>query len=208
MRVLSLLLVSIIFLPSFGLAGQYNEVLDIGDPMPEFGPLPATDGSNLSSVDLRQDVVVLVSLANHCPWVQGMDADLVKLVQDLKDQNVRMIGFSVNHRNDDRLPAMREHAKKYGYSFTYIYDESQELGRNLGATRTPEYFVFNKDRKLVYSGLLYNSPARINSEGIPQHIAGPVTEHYVMDAIQATLAGNPVKVAETRAHGCSVKYLQ
>jgi peroxiredoxin len=137
-----------------------------------------------------------------------MDADLVKLVKSLEDQNVRVIGFSVNHGEDDRLPAMREHAQKYGYNFTYIYDESQELGRNLGATRTPEYFVFNQDRKLVYSGLLYNSPARINSEGVAQHIAGPVTEHYVMDAVTATLAGKPVQVAETRAHGCSVKYGQ
>ena len=56
---------------------------------------------------------------------------------------------------------MKKHAANYGYNFTCIYDESQEVGRRLGATRTPEYFVFNQERKLIYMGLLHNSPARM-----------------------------------------------
>jgi len=187
-------------------AGEFNAVLDIGDAMPAFTDLPTAGGGTLSSDDLKAPVVVMVSLANHCPWVRGMDPDLVKLANQFKKDEVQFVGFAVNHREDDRLPAMREHAEKIGYSFPYVFDESQKLGRDLGAARTPEYFVFDKDRKLVYNGLLYDSPARINSAGVPQHIAGDPTEFYVADAIRATLAGEPVKVAETRAHGCSVKY--
>lgn len=193
-------------LPAF--SGQYNSILDIGDPMPSFKDLPGIDGQTLSSDDLKESVVVLVSLANHCPWVQGMDADLVKLVETFEGKDVRVVGFSVNRREDDRLPAMKEHAKKTGYNFTYVYDESQELGRKLGATRTPEYFVFDKDRKLVYMGLLYNSPAKMSGDGTARYIDGEPTEFYVRDAVNATLNGKPADPSETRAHGCTVKYEQ
>ena len=173
--------------------------------MPSFTNLPTTDDKELSSSDIKESVVVLVSLANHCPWVRGMDGDLVKLAKAFEGKDVRIIGFNVSHREDDLLPAMKEHAKKTGYNFTYVFDDSQELGRALGAARTPEYFVFDKDRKLVYMGLLYNSPAAMR-DGKVNYINGDPTEFYVQDAITSTLEGKAVKTAETRAHGCSVKY--
>jgi len=187
-------------------AGEYNAVINIGDPMPAFENLPATDGGQLSSTELDDSVVVLVSLANHCPWVKGMDGELVELVAQFEGQDVRVVGFAVNHREDDRLPAMREHARKNGYNFTYVHDESQDLGRNLGATRTPEYFVFNNERLLVYMGLLTNSPARRTRSGEISHINGEPVDFYVADAITATLAGEAVDPAETRAQGCTVSY--
>lgn len=189
-------------------AGAYNSVVDIGAAMPSFEDLPATDGSKLSSSDLDQDVVVLVFLANHCPWVRGMDPDLVSLVKELEGKSVRVIGVSVNHRDEDRLPAMKEHAAKYGYDFTYVYDDSQELGRALGATRTPEYFVFDKERKLVYMGAIHDSPARVKSDGSIVYTRGEPTTLYARDAVLATLAGKPVPTAETAAQGCSVEYEQ
>lgn len=187
-------------------AGSYNAVAEIGDPLPAFEDLPATDGSTLSSGDLTEDVVVLVFLANHCPWVRGMDGDLNDLVDSFQGDNVRFVGVSVNHREEDRLPAMKQHAAKVGYRFTYVYDESQDLGRALGATRTPEYFVFDRDRKLVYMGAIHDSPAHMTSDGSIDYTRGEPSQHYVADAIRATLAGEPVDPAETRAHGCSVEY--
>jgi peroxiredoxin len=203
--VLSVVLLA--FTAQSAVAGKYNSILNIGDPLPEFKQLPSIDGSKLSSADLTESVVVLVSLAYHCPWVQGMDPDLVKLANSFKGQDVRFVGLSFNRMEADKLPAMKEHAKKHGYEFSYLYDESQDLGRKLGATRTPEYFVFDKDRKLVYMGLLYNSPAKKDSDGTITHINGEPDEFYVRDAVNATLAGKPVQVAETRAHGCTVKYV-
>lgn len=187
-------------------AGEYNAVAEIGDPMPSFDELPATDGTTLSSSDLEADVVVLAFLANHCPWVRGMDGDLVDLVETFSDQSVRIVGVSVNHREEDRLPAMKEHAAKNGYDFTYVFDESQELGRALGATRTPEYFVFDDERTLVYMGAIHDSPARETSDGSVAYSRGEPTEHYVADAIRATLDGKTPDPAETKAHGCSVEY--
>jgi peroxiredoxin len=189
-------------------AGQYNAVVDIGDPMPEFSNLPTTDGATLSSSDLEEAIVILVFLANHCPWVQGMDGDLVALVDSLSGKDVRVVGVSVNHREDDRLPAMKEHARKNGYNFTYVFDESQDLGRALGATKTPEYFVFDKDRKLAYMGLIHNSPASRRRDGTINYTRGEPTDFYVEDAVASLLAGQEVDVAETRAHGCSVEYEQ
>lgn len=187
-------------------AGQYNAVVDIGAPMPAFANLPATDGSMLSSKDLGEDVVVLVFLACHCPWVNGMDADLVKLAGEMQGKSVRFVGIAQNHRDDDRLPAMKEHAKKKGYTFTYVYDHTQNTGRALGATRTPEYFVFNKERKLVYMGAIHDSPAHMTRQGEVRYTRGDPKTFYVRDAILETLAGNPVKVAETRAQGCTLEY--
>ena len=193
---------------TLGYSGQYNSIINIGDTLPTFNDLPSTSGNLLSSQDLNEDILVLISLANHCPWVKGMDEDLVALSQEFDGSSVRFIGLSMNHREDDRMPAMKIHADKVGYTFDYLYDESQSLGRALGATRTPEYFVFNKERKLVYMGALYNSPAKMSSSGNVKHINGEPTEHYVRNAISATLTGNSVAIPETRAHGCTVKYVQ
>ena len=205
-RVIAIALIALFASPGVIFSGEYNMVMNIGDAMPVFENLPATDGGTLSAGDLDESVVVLVSLANHCPWVKGMDAGLVQLVDQFKGKDVRVVGFAVNHRDDDRLPAMKEHAEKNGYNFTYVFDESQELGRQLGATRTPEYFVFNAERKLVYMGLLTNSPALMKKNGEISFINGEPVDFYVADAITNTLAGKKVEPAETRAHGCSVKY--
>lgn len=204
--VVPVLLTALLITPAITNAGEYNAVMSIGDPLPVFENLPTTDDGALSSKDIDESVLVLVSLANHCPWVQGMDKGLVELVDQFKDQDVRVVGFAVNHREDDRLPAMKKHAEKNGYNFTYVYDDSQDLGRKLGATRTPEYYVFNADRKLVYSGLLTNSPARKTRSGEISFINGDPVDFYVADAITATLAGETVDPAETRAHGCTVEY--
>ena len=205
-RVIATVLITLFLSPGITTAGEYNMVMNIGDAMPAFENLPTTDDATLSSSDLGESVVVLVSLANHCPWVKGMDAGLVELVDQFKGQDVRIVGFAVNHREDDRLPAMKVHAAKKGYNFTYMYDESQDLGRKLGATRTPEYFVFNAERKLVYMGLLTNSPARKTRSGEISFINGEPVDFYTANAITATLKGEQVEPAETRAHGCSVEY--
>ena len=198
---LSLLLAS-----SAASAGKYNQVVDIGSALPAFNSLPAIDGTKLSSSNLKEDVVVLVFLADHCPWVRGMDGDLIKLVDQFKGRSVRIIGVCVSLMEQDKIPWMKIHADKVGYNFTYVYDESQDLGRKLGAAHTPEYFVFNKERKLVYMGLLYDSPASMRSDGSINYTRGTPTHFYVKDAIEAALAGRPAPEPETRAQGCTIEY--
>ena len=206
-----ILAIMIILLPGLShnaISGQYNAVLSIGDPMPAFSNLPNITGNTLSTDKLTESVLVFVSLANHCPWVRGMDKDLIHLVDQFENHDVRIIGISMNRRKDDQLPAMQEHAKKVGYNFDYVYDDSQQFGRALGATRTPEYFVFNQDRKLAYMGLLHNSPGKISKNGEVKYINGPPSEFYAKNAIEGTLQDKPFSPTETRAHGCTIKYVQ
>jgi hypothetical protein len=138
-------------------------------------------------------------------WREG---DLIKLADEFKGKDVRVVGVSVSQREDDRLEPTKAHAAKKGFNFTYVYDESQEAGRKHGATRTPEFFVFGKNRKLVYMGLLHNSPASMRSDGTINYTKGEPTEFYVSDAIQAALDGKPVQVDETRPQGCTIEYTQ
>jgi len=187
-------------------AGKYNTTVEIGMPAPGFRDLAGIDGKTYSLSDFKEDVVVLVFLANHCPWVKGGDKDLIRLVNDFHGKSIRVVGLGVNLRPDDLLPAMKEHAARVGYNFLYLHDPSQEAGRRYGATRTPEFFVLSKDRKIIYTGLLHNSPAQLRRDGSAQYTNGEPVHHYVRDAVRAVLAGKPAPVPETRAQGCTVEY--
>jgi peroxiredoxin len=187
-------------------AAKYNSVIELGMKAPAFHNLPAADGKSYSMGDFKEDVLVVAFLANHCPWVRGGDPDLIRSVDDFKGKSVRFIAIGVNLRADDALPAMKQHAAQAGYNFIYLHDPTQEIGRKFGATHTPEYFVLNRARQIVYTGLLTNSPAMMQSGG-PRYVNGEPKEFYVRDAVNAALAGRPVSVAETRAQGCTVEYL-
>jgi peroxiredoxin len=186
-------------------AAKYNAVIQIGQKAPSFENLPATDGRSYSMSDFKEDVLVVVFLANHCPWVRGGERDLIQTVNDFKGKSVRFVAIGVNLRSEDVLPAMKERAAKSGYNFLYLHDPSQGIGRKFGATHTPEYFVLNKQRQIVYTGLLTNSPA-VMEGAAPRYVNGAPKDFYVRDAINAALEGRPVAVTETRAQGCTVEY--
>jgi peroxiredoxin len=186
-------------------AGKYNSVVEIGMRAPTFSNLPATDGKSYSMSDFKEDVVVLVFLANHCPWVRGGERDLIQTVNDFHGKSVRFVAIGVNLRPEDKLPAMKERAAKISYNFIYLHDASQEIGRKFGATHTPEYFVLDKERRIVYDGLLTNSPAVMEGSA-PRYVNGQPSEFYVRDAVDAALAGRRPAATETRAQGCTVEY--
>jgi len=186
-------------------AGKYNAVITIGMKAPDFHNLPATDGKSYSMSDFKEDALVLVFLANHCPWVRGGERDLIQTVNEFKGKNVRFVAIGVNLRPEDTLPVMKERAAHEGYNFIYLHDASQEIGRKLGATHTPEYFVLNKQRQIVYNGLLTNSPAVMEGGG-PRYVNGQPKNFYVRDAINAVLSGSAPPVTETRSQGCTVEY--
>ena len=187
-------------------AGKFNTVVEIGGAAPVFKNLPGINGATHSLSDYKEDVVVIVFLANHCPWVRGGEKDLIKLVAEFKGQNVRFIGIGVNLRQDDTLPAMKKHAAQAGYNFDYLHDPTQEMGRKFGATRTPEFFVLNKERRIVYMGLLSNSQALAEKDGSVRYTNGDPKDFYVRDAVKAALAGKAAPTPETRAVGCTVEY--
>jgi peroxiredoxin len=194
---LSVATLALIAAPAF--AGKYNKVLSIGDKAPDFSGIPATikgEDTSLTLGDLKEDVVVVVFLGNHCPVVVAVEDRLNDFVQDYKGKSVKMVGIAVADLDSDRLPKIKDWVKEKGSQYVYGYDESQATGKAYGATNTPHFFVLDKDRVIRYMGALDDN-----------HMSeSKATKHYLRDAVDALLAGKEIKETETRPNGCGIQY--
>jgi peroxiredoxin len=180
-------------------AGQFNKTLSVGDAAPEWKDLDGTDGQKHALADLAgKDVVVVVFTCNGCAVATNYEDRLIALAEAHagKDAKVAVVAINVNTGKADALPAMKARAEKKGFPFAYLYDPTQEIAKRYGASFTPEFFVLNKDRKVVYMGAL-------DDKGPPRE---PTAKH-VEAAIAAALAGKPAPKAETSASaGCRIKW--
>ncbi len=183
-------------------AGEYNKKVSVGQKAPSFSGIPATtpggEEASVSLPDVKEDVVVLVFLANHCPVVTAYEDRIIDFAQQYKDKNVRVLGVAVTGgplRKMDDLNAIKQRVKDKGYNFVYGFDETQKIGRDYGATNTPQFFVLDKDRVIRYMGAMDDSQNE-----------NRVKKTYLKDAVDALLAGTEVPVKETRPVGCGVKY--
>jgi len=175
-------------------AGKYNTKLNIGDQAPAWKELPGVDGKKHSLADLKEkSAVVVVFTCNSCPYA----VDYEDRVNEFAKQHteVAVVAINVNKVEEDSLPKMKERAKKKGFVFPYLYDDSQKIAKDFGATRTPEFFLLNKDRKVVYMGAMDDSPDGKN-----------VTQQYLKDALEAALSGKKPGTEETAAAGCLVRF--
>ncbi|HEY1377902.1 MAG TPA: thioredoxin family protein [Gemmataceae bacterium] len=172
--------------------------LKIGSPAPKFSGLESADGKSVSLADFKdKDVVVVCITCNHCPVAIAYQDRIIDFARKHAgpDSKVAFVAINVNNGEEDRLPKMKERAKEKGFTFPYAYDPSQKIARELGASRTPEFFVFNKERKLVYTGALDDS---MKDE--------KVTKHYLADAVEAALKGETPKQETSTPVGCGIQY--
>lgn len=179
-------------------AGKYNPVLDVGDQAPTWEKLPATDGKSYGSDSFKdKDVLVIAFTCNSCPYAVDYEGRLQELAQKYsgKDSSVGVIAVNVNLIPADSLEKMKERAEKQEFAFPYLFDKSQKIGQAFGATRTPEFFVLNKDRKVIYMGAMDDSTD-----------ASKVKKNYVVQAVEAALQGKQPETTETIAIGCNVRY--
>jgi len=193
---LSLVVVSLIAIPVF--AGKYNQVITVGQKAPDFSGLPAVNNgedTSLTLSDLKEDVVVLVFLGNHCPVVRAYEDRLIDFTSAYKEKGVRVVGVSVNDLDSDRLPKIKEYMKDHKSNYIYGYDESQAIGKAYGAVVTPQFFVLDKERKIRYTGAMDDNQTE-----------SKVKKTYLRDAVDAVLKGETPPVEETRAQGCGMKY--
>lgn len=185
--------------PAFAGEGL-NKAVKIGQKAPDFSGIPAQapngEETSLSLCDIKEDVVVLVFLANHCPAVQAADDRIIDFVSDYKDKPVRLVAVSVNDVQEDKLPGIKKHIAEKKINYVYGYDETQAIGRAYGASATPNFFVLDKERNIRYIGSMDDNV--MNEE--------KVTKNYLRDAVDALLAGKPLPVEETAPKGCSIKY--
>ena len=178
-------------------AGEYNPVLNIGDKAPDWKELPGVDGKKLSLSDLKKkDVVVLTFICNSCPYAVDYEDRLIAFVKKHsgKDSKVALVAVNVNKIEEDLPPRMKEKAEAKGFKFPYLFDETQKIAKDYGAGFTPEFFVLNKDRKVVYMGAMDDSPN-----------ADKVKRRYVEEAVFAALAGKLPEVKESVPIGCRIR---
>lgn len=179
-------------------AGEFNEVLSIGDKAPSWKDLPGADDKQHSLADLDdKDVVVVVFTCNSCPVAQAYEDRIAAFADEhaAEGSRVELVAINCNKIDEDRLPAIKQRAAAKGFHFSYLHDESQQIGRDFGAGFTPEFFVLDRDRKVVYMGAMDDN-----------RDAEKATINYVVDAVTATLAGKQPQVRETLARGCRVRY--
>jgi peroxiredoxin len=198
LRSATVLLVTLASLIAPALAGKFNRKLSIGASAPAWKDLPGTDGKRHSLSDFKdKEVVVLAITCNHCPVAVAYEDRLIEFARKHAgpDSKVAMVAINVSNQEVDKLPKMKERARKKGFPFLYLHDSSQTIGRAYGATVTPEFFVLNKERKIVYMGAMDDN-----------NRAGRVRMNYLEAAVTTALAGELPKIAETRVRGSSIKY--
>lgn len=179
-------------------AAEFNKKLNIGDAAPAWTGLEGVDGKMHSLSDLKgKDVVVVCVTCNHCPIAVAYEDRIIDFVKKYAgpSDKVGFVAICVNNLEADKLPNMKERAKAKGFNFEYLHDPSQKIGKAYGASVTPEFFVLDKNRKVVYMGAMDDN----NS-------ASKATTNYLEAAVKAALAGKKPEKAETRARGCGVKY--
>jgi len=196
--ILAILLGSLLFLTPMAGAGEFNEVLSVGDAAPAWSKLPGTDGKEHSLADLAEKpVVVVVFTCASCPVAvdyEGRIGDLIKTHAG-PEGKVAVVPICVNNVAGDDLEALSKRVTDKTLPFHYLHDKTQKIAKDYGANTTPEFFVLNKDRKIVYMGAFDDSTA-----------AAKVKTRYVEDAISAALDGKTPETKEINARGCRIRY--
>ena len=177
-----------------------STMLPLGTTAPEFN-LPDTNGKTVSLTDFQDKPALLVLfICNHCPYVKHIRAGLAQLARDYLPKRVAIVGINSNdveNYPDDSPARMKEEVKSAGYLFPYLYDETQAVAKAYRAACTPDIYLFDKNRKLVYRGQLDDSRP---GNGIP------VTGKDLRAALDAVLAGKPVSAKQKASMGCNIKW--
>lgn len=182
------------------MAATASTMPELGAAAPDFR-LPDTNGKTVWLADFKSAPALLVMfICNHCPFVKHIRSELARLGRDYQARGVGIVAINSNDvvkYPDDGPPKMAEEAKTAGYSFPYLFDETQEVAKVYGAACTPDFFLYDGQRRLVYRGQLDDS--RPNN-GVP------VTGKDLRAAIDAVLAKRPAPGDQKPSIGCNIKW--
>jgi len=178
-----------------------STMLPLGTSAPAFSLPDTTTGKTVSIADFQNAPALLVMfICNHCPYVKHVRAGIAQLAKDYQARKVAVVAISSNDvktHPDDSPAKMAIEAKEAGYTFPYLYDESQAVARAYQAACTPDLFLFDREKRLVYRGQLDDSRP---GNGIP------VTCKDLRAALDAVLAGKPVSKEQKASIGCNIKW--
>jgi peroxiredoxin len=178
-----------------------SNMLSLGTPASAFS-LPDTNG-NLHSLDDAADsqAYLVMFICNHCPFVIHVADELAKIAKDYQARNVAV--FAINSNDSTKYPSdgpepMSEVAAQRGFTFPYLIDTEQDVAKAYQAACTPDFYLFNRDRLLVYRGQM---------DGSRPGNSVPVDGRDLRRAMDAVLAGEPVSVDQVPSIGCSIKWI-
>jgi peroxiredoxin len=173
--------------------------LTLGAPAPDFS-LKATDGKIYSLKDFdKANVLVIFFTCNHCPYVIGSDEITRQTAEKYQSEGVRFVGINSNSKNtvpEDSFESMVARMHTHHFPWVYLYDETQEVAKKYGAMRTPHFFVFDKNRHLIYTGRGLDSPRDVKK----------MTVNDLENALNEHLAGKPISKPLTNPIGCNIKW--
>ncbi len=177
-----------------------STMLSLGTKAPDFS-LPDTAGKKVSLSDYDNGKPLLVVfMCNHCPYVKHIQYDFAELVQEYQKKGAAVVGISANDVEnfpEDSPENMARVAEDIGYTFDYLYDESQEVAKAYHAACTPDFFLFDGDRKLFYRGQMDSSRPGNDI---------PITGQDLRDAFDRVLAGEEAPEVQRPSLGCNIKW--
>lgn len=176
-------------------------MLPLGTAAPPFALRDVVSGQVYSLDSFSDKAALLVMfICRHCPYVVHVQQELAKIGRDYRNTNLGIIAISSNDPEqypDDAPPRLKEMAERLGFTFPFCVDETQDMAKAYRAACTPDFYLFDGQRRLVYRGQLDDSRPGSNK---------PVTGRDLRAAIDAVLAGKPVDGNQTASIGCSIKW--
>lgn len=177
-----------------------STMLPLGIPAPDF-QLVNVDGRTLSLADFRgQPALVVMFICNHCPFVKHLATELARFATDYQARGAAVIAINSNDtasHPDDSPERMIHEVEERGYTFPYLFDEDQSVAKSYHAACTPDFFVFDKDQRLVYRGQF--DASRPGNDV-------PVTGADLRRAVDCVLAGQPLTGEQRPSIGCNIKW--
>lgn len=178
-----------------------STMVPLGTPCPTFHLPDVSSGQPLSLESFKnKDVLLVMFLCRHCPYVVHVQAELARIGREYAARGVAVVAISANDAAqypDDGPVGLRRQASEQGFAFPYLYDDSQAVAKAFGAACTPDFFVYDANRQLVYRGQLDDSRPGNGK---------PVTGRDLRAALDAALAGRPALEPQRPSAGCNIKW--
>ena len=179
-----------------------SQMLPLGTLAPDFDLHDAHGQKHALAKTRDAKAFLIVFMCNHCPYVRHIRTELVALGRDYQDRGVAMFGINSNDAEsypDDDVDAMQKEIREQGYTFPYLIDATQEVAKAYRAACTPDFYLFDQNRRLVYRGQLDDSR--------PSN-AVPVSGKDLRAALDAVIAGTPVAKEQKPSMGCNIKWMR
>lgn len=177
-----------------------SSMVPLGTAAPSFR-LPDTEGQLVSLQDLEDaDALLVIFMCNHCPFVKHLRTALAQFARDYEGTGLAIVAINSNDVEsypEDRPEKMAEEKRKFGYPFPYLYDETQEVARAYRAACTPDFFLYDTDRRLTYRGQFDDSRPGNDK---------PINGSDLRAAVDAVLAKKPVPKEQKPSIGCNIKW--